>query len=65
MFIERVGVFGCGSQVLHFAGIIAHVDERFSEVAFTVHTVLEIYAAKHSARVILRYDVVAPMIDVL
>ena len=65
MSIERVGVFGCGSQVLHFAWIIAHVDERFSEIAFTVHTILEIDTAKHSARVILRYDVVAPMINVL
>ena len=48
-----------------FPRIIAHVDERFSEVAVTVHAVLELYATKHSTGVILRYDVVAPCIAVL
>ena len=64
MFVERVGVFGCCSQILHFARIIAHVDKRFSEVAFTVHTILEIDASKHTPRIILRDHVVAPVIDV-
>lgn len=65
MFIERVGVLGFTRQIRHFTGIIAHVHKRFSEVAFTVHTILVIDAAKHTPRVVLRDDVVAPVSDVL